>query len=113
MAEEADDQILSGSLVEETMNELNLDDVGNTKQTIQALVVQAEAIVEHSVNSSIPLATYLKDPMFQRAVITMATQLFYDRTLENGMSLGFQMLVVHLQAEYGLEGTEDGNAQNS
>lgn len=109
----AEDPMTTDQLVEETMAELNLDDVGNTKQTIKNLVVQSEAIVEHSVNSNVALDTYIKDPMFQRAVITMATQLFYDRTLENGMSLGFQMLVVHLQAQYGLEETEDGNAKDS
>lgn len=91
------------ALVDETMAELNLDDVGSTKQTIQSLVEHAEAIVENSVNPGVPLNTYLVDPMFRRAVITMATQLFYDRTLESGMSLGFQMLIVHLQAKYGTE----------
>lgn len=101
------------SLVDETMAELNLDDVGTTKQTIQTLVDQSIEIVKHSVNSNISTEEYMEDKLFQRAVITMATQLFYDRSLESGLSLGFQMLVVHLQAHYGLEGTEDGNAQNS
>lgn len=101
------------SLVNEAMNELNLDDVGTTKQTIQLLVVQSIEIVKHSVNSKVGTDKYLQDELFKRAVLTMTTQLFYDRTLESGMSLGFQMLVVHLQAEYGLEGSDDGNAENS
>lgn len=100
------------SLVNEAMAELNLDDVGTTKQTIQSLVVQSIEIVKHSVNSKIDTDKYLQDELFKRAVLTMTTQLFYDRTLESGMSLGFQMLVVHLQAEYGLEGSDGGNAKN-
>lgn len=100
------------SLVDETMSELNLDDVGSTKQTIQSLVAQSIEIVKHSVNSNISTERYLQDQLFQRAVLTMTTQLFYDRTLESGMSLGFQMLIVHLQAEYGLEADDDGNAKN-
>lgn len=109
----ATDNMTVDQLVDETMVELNLDDVGTTKQTIQSLVGQSIEIVKHSVNSEISTDQYLQDQLFQRAVITMATQLFYDRTLESGMSLGFQMLVVHLQAEYGLEDDSDGNAQNS
>ena len=107
------DEVTIDSLVDEAMSELNLDDVGTTKQTIQSLVAQSIEMVKHSVNSNISTERYLQDQLFQRAVLTMTTQLLYDRTLENGMSLGFQMLVVHLQAEHGLEeADDDGNAKN-
>lgn len=94
--------------------ELNLDDVEETRATINSLMKQARAVLVSAINSNVDLNVYMNDDLFLGALDALTTQLFYDRTLENNFSLGVQMMLVQLQAKYLNEGGDsNGNAQNS
>lgn len=94
--------------------ELNLDDVDETRDTINSLMKQAQAVLVSAINSNVDLKVYMNDDLFLGALDALTTQLFYDRTLENNFSLGVQMMLVQLQAKYLNEGGDsNGNAQNS
>lgn len=85
---------------EDLANELNLDVDEQTINFIWTLIRTAETIVQNAVNSSIPVETLNSDLVFQRAVATLVTQLYYDRTLDGGMSLGLRMMIENLQGKY-------------
>ena len=94
--------------------ELNLDDMDETRSTINSLMKQARAVIVSAINSNVDLKVYMNDDLFLGALDALTTQLFYDRTLENNFSLGVQMMLVQLQAKYLNEGGDsNGNAQNS
>lgn len=97
------------------LTELNLDDVDETRATINSLMKQARAVLVSAINSNVDLKVYMNDDLFLGALDALTTQLFYDRTLENNFSLGVQMMLVQLQAKYidTEEGEDNGNAQNS
>jgi hypothetical protein len=84
--------------------ELNLDDLDETRATINSLMKQARAVIVSAINSNVDLKVYMKDDLFLGALDALTTQLFYDRTLENNFSLGVQMMLVQLQAKYINEG---------
>lgn len=93
--------------------ELNLDDVDETRATINSLMKQSRAVLVNAINSNVDLKVYMNDDLFLGALDALTTQLFYDRTLENNFSLGVQMMLVQLQAKYLNEGGDsNGNAQN-
>lgn len=78
-------------------DELNLDDFDETNTLLIDLLTQSEAIVLDSTNYKNYEQVSDKD-IFTRAVFTLATQLYYDRTLSEGLSKGLQMMLNHLQA---------------
>lgn len=81
------------------MGELNIDLSPANTTMITALVSQAQDIILHSVDSTKTTEDYADNLIFQRAVITLVTQLYYDRTLSSGLSLGLQMMINHLKGE--------------
>jgi hypothetical protein len=83
-----DEQALAQTL----LSELNLDDA--ELATLQAQVTTAINLVNHSASNVDPKSQTAID-----AVKTLATQLYYDRSLENGLSRGAMMMLTHLQAE--------------
>jgi uncharacterized phage protein (predicted DNA packaging) len=87
----------------DVLNELNLDETDEELKIITDLINQAEDYIRSSVNYQVAVEEYLKLPMFKRAVTTLVAQLYYDRTLENGLSKGMQMMINHLR------GRLDGN----
>ena len=97
------------------LTELNLDDVDETRATINNLMKQARAVLVSAINSNVDLKVYMDDDLFLGALDALTTQLFYDRTLENNFSLGVQMMLVQLQAKYidTEDGEDNGNAQDS
>lgn len=97
------------------LTELNLDDVDETRATINNLMKQARAVLVSAINSNVDLKVYMDDNLFLGALDALTTQLFYDRTLENNFSLGVQMMLVQLQAKYidTEEGEDNGNVQDS
>ena len=96
------------------LTELNLDDVDETRATINSLMKQARAVIVSAINSNVDLKVYMNDDLFLGALDALTTQLFYDRTLENNFSLGVQMMLVQLQAKYiNEDGDSNDNAQNS
>lgn len=81
------------------MAELNIDETPANTALITSLINQAQDIVLHSVDSTKTAEDYADNLIFQRAVITLVTQLYYDRTLSSGLSLGLQMMINHLKGE--------------
>lgn len=89
---------------ETVISELNLDDTPETETTIKALIVEADAMIRDSVDRTADQTEFEKDPIYQRALKSLVTQLWYDRTLNDGMPVGIQMMIVHLQSEVGKDG---------
>lgn len=82
---------------EQIMDELHIDVSDEETATITALIAQAQDIIRSSVDYNQPLASYQQYPMFDRAVTTLVTQLYYDRELSEGMSNGLKMMINHLK----------------
>jgi len=87
--------------VDKVLAELNLDGTDEEVTLITDLLAQAEAIVSNSVNHNVALAEFESNAIFQRVVITLATDLYYHRTLPDGLSLGTQMMINHLKGVFG------------
>jgi hypothetical protein len=81
----------TAKLAGELLTELNLDD--SELATLQAQIEASVDIVKRSVGT-IDEA----NPTTIKAVKTIATQLYYDRTLADGLSRGVMMMLTHLQA---------------
>lgn len=77
---------------------LNLDDA--ELSTVTDLVTRADSIVKHT-----GYAGDDDNPDYCNAVTTLATQLYYDRTLSTGLSKGALMMLTALQAQAGLTTT--------
>lgn len=77
-------------LTTDLMAELNLDNAEQT--TVAHLVDSSVELVQRSVGNLNP-----DDPIAVQAIKTMATQLYYDRSLSQGLSKGLVMMLVHLQ----------------
>lgn len=86
--------------VDKVISELNLDGDDNEVQLVTDLLDQAGAIIRNSVNHKVSADVYELDPMYQRAVITLATELYYNRGLPSGLSLGLQMMINNLKGVY-------------
>lgn len=89
--------------VETIMAELNLDD--SDKNLITNLLSQAQDIIIHSVDSTKQITDFEGNLIFQRAVITLVTQLYYDRSLSAGMSIGLQMMINQLKGQVKVNGS--------
>lgn len=87
----ADNDSFQPDIVADLMAELNLDDAEKT--TITNLVAGATGVVTSSVG-----VLDESDPIAKLAIKTMVTQQYYDRALENGISQGVLMMLLHLQA---------------
>ena len=79
----------------ELMNELHIDQSPTELTTITNLINEATEIVNHSVSSS--KTHYRTSPIYDLAIKTLATQLYYDRELSRGMSAGLLMMLDQLQ----------------
>lgn len=95
---------------ETMLQELNLDETEDNKRIITALLDEADAMIRNSVDRKASKADFEKDPIYTRCLKSLVTQLWYDRTLQDGMPVGIQMMIVHLQSEV----SEDGfhNSEN-
>lgn len=78
---------------------LNLDPEEVT--TLQALIDQSKELVKSSVNYNMEDAQLETVPLFDSAVSALATALYYDRTLENGMPRSARIMITHLQGRLG------------
>lgn len=110
IANEINNEVIPGGcsevieIVNELLSELNLDVNDTNTELINSLVNDAQAIVLGSVSSTKTSDHYASNKIFQRAVKTLATQLFYDRTLANGTAVGYRMMITQLQAQEEVEG---------
>lgn len=80
------------------MNELHIDATDEETSTLKALVNEAQAIVDSAIGVSDPAVNSVADDaIYVRAVKTLATQMYYDRSLEAGMSKGLIMMLEYLE----------------
>lgn len=86
------------------LQELNLDDTEENQSTLNALVEDSLSFVKDSIDSTANTEDMLQDGMLVRAVKTLATQMFYDRTLATGTSIGLRMMLSHLKGKVGSNG---------
>lgn len=78
---------------------LNLDPEEVT--TLQALIDQSKELVKSSVNYNMEDVQLEAVPLFDSAVSALATALYYDRTLENGVPRSARIMITHLQGRLG------------
>lgn len=69
--------------------------------TLEGLISTSKELIKSSVNYSLPDAELEQYLIFDAAVSALATALYYDRTLENGMPKAVNIMIVHLQGRLG------------
>lgn len=82
------------------LEELHIDDTPEEETTIRNLVSMAKAIVDEAIQD-INNSELAQDELYISAIKTLATQLYYDRTLSEGKAPAVQLLIAHLQFKYG------------
>lgn len=82
------------------LEELHIDDTSEEETTIRNLVSMAKAIVDEAIQD-INNSELAQDELYISAIKTLATQLYYDRTLSEGKAPAVQLLIAHLQFKYG------------
>lgn len=82
-------------------NSLHIDQTEEELATLTGLITTATDLVKSSVNYELDDASYEKFPLFDACVSSLATALYYDRTLENGMPKSTKIMIIHLQARLG------------
>ncbi|MDF7639958.1 head-tail connector protein [Lactobacillus sp. ESL0791] len=91
--------------VKELLAELHIDDTAEEEATMTDLLGQATAVVNHAIadvdNPNLP-----KDSLYISAIKSLATQLYYDRTLASGESQGVNALISAVEHKY--SGDTDG-----
>lgn len=97
MNNEDDNQVVT---TQELADELNLDDTETNHSTLSGLLQDAQALIRDSFTSTLSASKLKSDPIFTRAVKALATSMYYDRTLSNGIPIGVQMMIDHLKGEY-------------
>ncbi|QFR64993.1 hypothetical protein LH991_14085 [Schleiferilactobacillus harbinensis] len=75
---------------DDLLSELNLD--SSELSTIRTMVTTAKDVVNRSTDVS------TNDSLVIPAIKTLATTMYYDRTMSNGMPNGLLMMLAHLQA---------------
>lgn len=86
------------------MSELNLDETDENTNLVYALLMQSEELVRDSLGIS-DLSVLQGNPLYERCVISIVTQLYYDRTLSTGLSNGIMLLLIHLKGQVLPSGT--------
>ena len=76
---------------------MHIDQTNEELATVIALLNVSQAVID----DSIVLATYpaiVDNPLYNRAIITLAQALYYDRNLTNGQPKGVLLMLDHLDA---------------
>lgn len=81
----------------ELMDELHVDQSPAEIATVQALITEAQTIIDQATDSTGTDSSYQKSPIYDRAVKTLVTQLYYDRSLTDGFSKGLIMMLDYLE----------------
>lgn len=85
----------------ELANSLHIDPTDEELATLKELINTATDLVKSSINYGLDDESYAKFPLFDSCVSSLATALYYDRTLENGFPKSTKIMVTHLQARLG------------
>lgn len=78
-------------------DELHIDQTDEELATITAILSGSQAIIDNSIE----LANYpaiVDNPLYIRAIITLAQALYYDRNLANGQPKAVILMVDHLNS---------------
>lgn len=81
----------------ELMDELHIDQSPAELATVQALITEAQTIVDQATDSAGTDKDYQKSPIYDRAIKTLVQQLYYDRSLTDGFSKGLIMMLDYLE----------------
>lgn len=81
----------------ELMDELHIDQSPAEIATVQALITEAQTIVDQATDSTGTDKDYQKSPIYDRAIKTLVQQLYYDRSLTDGFSKGLIMMLDYLE----------------
>ncbi|WP_262352934.1 hypothetical protein [Lactiplantibacillus plantarum] len=76
---------------------MHIDQTNEELATVIALLNVSQAVIDDSIE----LATYpaiVDNPLYNRAIITLAQALYYDRNLTNGQPKGVLLMLDHLDA---------------
>lgn len=86
---------------DEMMTYLNLDNTAENNEVVAGLVEDAESYINSTFNSENLSASKLsKDRIYTSAVKALASFMFYDRTLSQGIPLGIQQRITLLKGRY-------------
>lgn len=86
---------------DEMLTYLNLDNTAENNEVVAGLVDDAESYINSTFNSSNLSASELKnDRVYTSAVKALASFMFYDRTLSQGVPLGIQQRITLLKGRY-------------
>ncbi|WP_242362034.1 head-tail connector protein [Limosilactobacillus antri] len=85
---------------EDLLEELNLDSTPENNTVVGGLIQSAQELVLDSVNQNLSASDVNADKIYIRAVKALATALYFDRTLSQGMPLGVQIMITHLKGRY-------------
>lgn len=90
----------SKTITQDLLTELNLDETPENNSVVDVLLKDAGELVTDSVNKNLSASDLAKDPIYLRAVKALATSLFYDRSLSQGVPAGVQMMITHLKGRH-------------
>lgn len=80
---------------------LHIDPTDSELAVLKSLISTAQALVKSSVSTIMSDDEYSKQPLYDACVTALATALYYDRTLDNGMPKAVKIMITHLQAHVG------------
>lgn len=80
---------------------LHIDPTDSELAVLTSLISTAQALVKSSVSTIMSDDEYAKQPLYDGAVSALATALYYDRELSNGMPKAVKIMITHLQAHVG------------
>lgn len=87
----------SDDKITEVLDELCLDDEPDTRKTIGKIINQAEVLICDALSTKAKPEDLRGNPIYERCVNTVTTQIYYERTLPNGFSNGVMALLNHLE----------------
>ncbi|WP_419154098.1 head-tail connector protein [Weissella viridescens] len=89
------------------MAELHIDETEEETALIKNLIDDAETLIVGSISSQREInkdyVEKVNGQVFGRMVRTLVTDLYYDRTLTNGYSKGFRIMMNQLRSEVLME----------
>ena len=74
----------SDDKITEVLDELCLDDEPDTRKTIGKIINQAEVLICDALSTKAKPEDLRGNPIYERCVNTVTTQIYYERTLPNG-----------------------------
>lgn len=83
------------------MLELHIDDDPDELETVTQLIADSNELIKSSVNYNMSDSELSESLLFNRAVKSLATSMYYDRDLSNGMPKAVSIMVTHLQSRLG------------